>query len=319
MDLSNRAAYAEGQQKNLRVQWESCLFFCLYFNLVSLPACTKNLQLFAQFLYRTFKSVNSIKNYINGIKTMHLLLGYETDHINKYILNLSLKGIAKLNPYSIRQAEPMTPSILLNIAEIMNFSYKFNLVYWCLFLFAFFLLARKSNLVPTLLKDLKEKKFLLRKDIKDCGDYLIVSFKWTKTIQKGETILRIPLFQIKDSILCPVFAYRVMCKAVPAHSDSPLFMLPNNKVITYSLYQSKLRYFIQNVGLDPTAYSSHSMRRGRANLLFKANIPEVKIQLMGDWKSMAYKNYLSFSLEDKIKLSKLMGSFAKESSVKFLS
>ena len=110
-----------------------------------------------------------------------------------------------------------------------------------------------------------------------------------------------------------------MSKTVPAHSDSQLVILPNNKVITYSLYQSKLRYFIHNVGLDPTVYSSHSMRRGGANLLFKANISDVQIQLMGDWKSMAYKNYQTFSLEDKIKISKLMGSFANKSSVKFSS
>ena len=35
------------------------LFF--YFELVTLPAFTRNLQLFAQFLSRTFKSVDSIK------------------------------------------------------------------------------------------------------------------------------------------------------------------------------------------------------------------------------------------------------------------
>lgn len=319
LDHSNKAAYAEGTRKNLKLQWESYLLFCLYFNLNSLPASTKNLQLFAQFLSRTFKSADSIRNYVNGVKSMHLLLGYPTEQINKFILNLSLKGIAKLKSYCVHQAEPITLEILIKIADTMNFSDKNNFAYWCLFLFAFFLLARKSNLVPTLLKDLTEKKFLLRKDIKDCGDYLIVSMKWTKTIQKGERILQIPLVQIKDSILCPVRAYRLMCKIIPTDPESPLFVLPTGKVITYNLFQSKLKYFIQDIGLDATNYSTHSFRRGGATLLFKAKVPADKIQLMGDWKSDSYKKYLSFSLDDKIKVAKDMRNFIKQSSVKFLS
>ena len=121
-----------------------------------------------------------------------------------------MKGIAKLNPYCRKQTKPITTEILIGLADFMNFSDKANIVYWCLFLFAFFLLARKSNLVPTVHKDLAEKKFLIRKDIVDCGDHLIVSFKSTKTIQKGERILQIPLVEFKDSILCPVNAYRKM-------------------------------------------------------------------------------------------------------------
>ena len=113
LQKSNKAAYAEGTRKNLKIQWEAFLLFCTYFHLVSLPVSTDTLQLFAQFLSRTFKSSESIKNYINGVKSMHLILGFSVDHINKFILNLSLKGIAKLNPHCIKQAEPMTPEILL--------------------------------------------------------------------------------------------------------------------------------------------------------------------------------------------------------------
>ena len=320
MDQSNKAAYADGTRRNLRVQWESYLLFCFYFELVTLPASTRNLQLFVQFLSRTFKSVDSIKNYLNGVRSMHLLLGFLVDQINKFILNLSLKGMAKLNPYCKKQAEPITPEILLKIAEFMDFSDKNNIVYWCLFLFAFFLLARKSNLVPTLQKDLVEKKFLIRKDIVDSGSQLIVSFRWTKTIQKGERILQIPLVEIKDSILCPVNAYRNMLKVTPvSSSESPLFLLSDGKIITYSMYQAKLRYFIKNIGLDESKFSSHSFRRGFSTLLFKAKIPADKIQLMGDWRSDAYKKYLYFSLEDKVKVAKIMRNYIRHSSVKFLS
>ena len=104
LDHSNKAAYADGTRKTLGIQWESYLLFCAYFNFVTLPTSTKTLQLLAQFLNRTFKSTDSIRNYINGVQNIHLLLGCSVDHINKFILNLSLKGIAKLHPYCRKQA-----------------------------------------------------------------------------------------------------------------------------------------------------------------------------------------------------------------------
>ena len=317
LDHSNKAAYADGTRKNLQVQWESYLLFCTYFQFVSLPTSTETLQLFAQFLSRTFKSTDSIRNYINGVKTMHLLLGYTVDHINKFLLNLSIKGIAKLNPYCVRQALPITPEILLGIADSFDFLNHTDLVFWCLFVFAFFLLARKSNLVPTTKADLVNKKFLLRQDVEDKGSHLLVTMRWTKTIQKGERILQIPLVPISGSILCPVLAYRRMCRAIPANLDSPLFMLPNNKVVTYNMYQSKLKNSIQKIGKDPKNFSSHSFRRGFATLLFKAKVPADKIQLMGDWRSDAYKKYLSFSLDDKILVAENIKRFIQKSSVKF--
>lgn len=310
MQHSNKAAFALGTRKNLRIQWESFLLFCFYFKFVSLPVSTHTLQLYAQFLSRTFKAVESIRNYINGVKTIHLILGYSVDQINKFILNLSLRGMARLKPHCVKQAEAMTPDILLQIGCILDLSNKSDIVFWCLFLFAFFLLARKSNLVPASKDDLVLKHFLLRRNIKDFGDYLMVSFSWTKTIQKGERILELPLVKIKGSILCPVKAYRNMCRVIPnSNEDHALFLLPNRSIVTYTQFQNKLRHCIEKIGLNPSLYSSHSFRRGGASLAFRAKIPADKIKMLGDWKSDCYRKYLSFDFEDKLLVSKEMRQY----------
>ena len=264
---------------------EVVLVVCTYFGFISLPAATETLQRFAQFLSRTFKSTASIKNYINGVKTMHLLLGYKADHINNFILNLSVKGMAKLKPYCVKQAAPITPEILFQIAGTLDFKDPASIVYWCLFLFAFSLLARKSNLVPTSRKYFLSKRFLLKKNVAVHKSCLIVNMNWTKTIQTGERVLQIPLVPIKDSILCPVSAFKKMCKLIPTTEESPLFVLPTKKIVTYNMFQNKLRFLIQKIGLNLAMYSSHSFRRGSTTLLFKAEIPADKIQLMGDWRS----------------------------------
>lgn len=271
-----------------------------------LPTTTETLSLYAQFLSRTFKSTQSIKNYISGVKTMHYLLGFSTEHINEFLLNLGIKGIARLNPYCTKQAKPITPAILLHMSKHMNYSNPKDLVYWCLFLFAFFLFARKSNLVPTTKDDLKKEKFLLKQDVEEDIDMIIVSFRYSKTIQFGERILRTPLLKIPGSKLCPVKAFHDMSNIIRTKAGDPLFSLPNNKCIWYKDFQSKLKKLIECISLNPDEYSTHSFRRGGASHAFQSDVPAELIQLQGDWRSDAYKKYLSLTFSDKIRVAEKM-------------
>ena len=261
---------------------------------------TDTLSLYAQFLSRSFKSPQSIKNYLSGVKTMHHLLGYTTDHINEFLINLGLRGIARSNPHLVRKAEPITPEILLKIYSYLDVKNPVDTVYWCLFLFAFFLFARKSNLVPDSTKDIKNNKILLRRDVQIFDDILIVTMKWSKTIQFGQRVLKTPLIEIPHSVLCPVSAFKQMCKSVKAKDSDPLFSLPSGKCIIYSLFQTKLRQLIEKIGLNAAEFSSHSFRRGGASYAFKSKVPADLIKIQGDWKSDCYQQYLSFSLEDKL-------------------
>ena len=306
MKASRKKAYAQGTAKNLKIQWESFLLFCIYFGLAYLPASTETLSLYTQFLSRTFDSVHSIKNYVSGVKSMHYLLGYQVEHINDFLINLGLKGIARSNPHSVKQAKPITPEILLNIASRLNLSKTHDKVFWCLFLFAFFLFARKSNLVPTTKDDVENKRCLLRKDVVLQHDMLIVSFRYSKTIQFGERILETPLVRIKDSVLCPVKAFQNMCSATFVEPDEPLFSVPNKGCISYSQFQAKLKQTISKIGLNPDDFSTHSFRRGGTSYSFKAGVPADLIQLHGDWKSDAYKKYLALTIDDKIRVAESM-------------
>ena len=234
---SRRSAYAVGTLKNLKVQWEAYLMFCIFFGLQKLPSSSNTLSLFAQFLSRSFKAVQSIKNYISGVKTMHLLLGYPVAEINNFIVNLTITGIARQNPHCIKQALPITPDILLKMVKYLDFSLVSDRVYWCLFLFAFFLFARKSNLVPNIKKDIKEGKCLQRSNVHKKNGMLVVEIRWSKTIQFGERQLVVPLIPIPGSVLCPVMAYRNMCEKVRVIDTKPLFSLSRNNYIIYSKFQ----------------------------------------------------------------------------------
>jgi len=243
--------------------------FCCHFGLVFLPASTITLQLYVQFLSRSFKAVESIRNYVSGVRTMHQLLGFPLEKVNQFILNLTLKGISRIKCHKIKQALPITPELLLKIYLALDKSDINYIVYWCLFVFAFFLLARKSNLVPTTTEDLLHKRFLLREDVSIDKNKLLVSMKWTKTIQFGQRVLVTPLVVVMNSPLCPVAAFKNMVSKIPAGPGSPLFILKSGRPVTYSLYLKKLREVLAKCDVDPRAYSTHSFRRGFASFAFK--------------------------------------------------
>jgi hypothetical protein len=61
--------------------------------------------------------VNSIKNYLSGVKLLHLYLDDDYPKFDEFQLKLTLKGLARMNPHCPKQALHITPQILLRIFE----------------------------------------------------------------------------------------------------------------------------------------------------------------------------------------------------------
>ena len=131
---------------------------------------------------------------------MHIILQLSVEDINDFLVNLSITGISRRNPHKVKQALQITPDLLGKFANILNLTNKEDVVYWCLCIFALFLFARKSNLVPTSQDDVLKEWCLLRKHVSFENGILLVSMDWTKTIQFGERQLLTPLIPIEGSI-----------------------------------------------------------------------------------------------------------------------
>ena len=125
----------------------------------------------------------------------------------------------------------------------------------------------------------------MKRDVSDKGESLIVRFRWTKTIQYGERNLDLPLIQMKTSFLCPVQAYRNMCKKIILIEDSPLFVLPNKKFLKYMQFLRKLKHCIKELVWVTVLFLSIVLGEGGATLAFQAKVTSDKIKMMGDWKS----------------------------------
>ena len=286
--------------------------FCIYFKLDYLPVSIDTICLYCQFLSRSL-TPQSVQNYISGVKFLHLIAGLPFPHTQSFELKVTLRGIARLAQHCPIRAPPVTPFILREVAAISDFSSTDDIVFLTAFLFAFFLFACISNIVPLSSKSFDLNHVLCRKDISLTPYGLLVTFHWTKTIQFGQRKLTIPLVRIPGSPLCPVHMYHIMCSLIPAPPSSPTFVLPSSTGTLIPLTKAKFvlgfRQRLARAGVPKaSSFRGHSFRRGGASWAFHTGVPGELIQIFGDWSSEAYKSYLELSHSSKLLVASRMTS-----------
>ena len=254
------------------------------------------------------KSHSTIISYMSGVRKLHEVTNFSTKGFTGYLLKLTLMGLHRLNGHITKRAEPITPTILQQIYALLNFNEIEDTVFWCVCVMGFFLLFRKSNLLPDTVRGFDPNRQLKRSDIVFTKTNLVVGICWAKNHQFGKKLLTFPLPFMPGSVLCPVKALLQVYSLVDATQDQHLFALNNSGTsMTCRQFQNKLRFFIGKIeGLDPQAFSNHSLRRGGCMFSFLSGVPPEIIKLMGNWKSDAYLKYLEFPLEARAAATKLM-------------
>lgn len=310
LQKTRRSAYAEGTQKNHRTQWRAYLLFCHYFSFCAVPASTEVLSLYCQFLSRNM-TPESVRNYLSGVKLLHIILGESVSQFLAYEIKITLRGIERLARHVPVRAPPVTPELLLAIARNCDFSNGRDVVLLCAFSFTFFLFARVSNIVPLSLKKFDSSVHLCREDISRSSSGLLVTFKWSKTMQCGKRVLSLPLLPIPGSRICPVRLYHLMCQLIPSRPRMPAFVLldttEHSFPLTKSVFVREFRDRLTLAGIPHAlTFRGHSFRRGATTWAFKMGIPGEFIQVYGDWVSEAYKSYLEFSMSCKLQVAHKM-------------
>ena len=309
---SRKAAYAAGTSRNHRTQWRTYLYFTLHFNLVFLPASLQTICLYCQFLSRSL-TPPSIKNYLSGVRLFHLMLGFPFPDLSAHELQVTLRGIERLAQHHPQRAPPITPQLLSTLVSCGVDFDPSDVTFSCAFLFAFFLFARISNLVPESLvaSGVHDYKRIYRGDVVPTHFGLCVKFTWSKTIQLGQRVLELPLVRVPNSPLCPVRMFYLMCELVPAPDSVPLFVLPSRsgrlRPVLKSQFVSVLRNRLQSAGVPQShLFRGHSFRPEGTTWAFSSSIPGELIQVFGDWRSDAYICYLDVSMPLKLRVSQGM-------------
>ena len=307
VQVSKRHAFAKSTYSNLHTQFRTYFAFCVYFQRRPLPASSRTICGYVQFLSRALQPT-TINNYLSGVRTLHSFLGHKYDFSDDFHLHLVLRGISRLNPHLPKRAKPITPDILLQIHHQLVRGNSLHCTVWACCLTLFYTMARLGSILPKSTKAADSRAFLTRDRINFCREGLLITLLQTKTIQFGNRRLHIPLIKL-NSVLCPVQAYSRSFHFTKSHYHEPAFVFMEEghiKWLTKDLFITTFRDLASKSGIpDAALFTGHSFRRGGASWAFQAGVPGELIQICGDWASDAYKQYLEFSMGNKISLAAL--------------
>ena len=119
VEFSRKNAFAEGSYSNLRTQVRCYFAYCVYFGRRPLPADSQTVYGYVQFLSRSMVP-STVRNYLSGVRVLHIFHGLSIMHPKDFLLQLELRGIARLDPHVPVRATPVTPSVLLSFRKHMN-------------------------------------------------------------------------------------------------------------------------------------------------------------------------------------------------------
>ena len=301
---TRKAAFAPSTQKNLVTQWKSYTKFTESLGKPYYPTSIDILCLYAQYLSHNLRSAASIRNYVSGALTCIVLKGGSIPNLNCPEFKLTIKGLTKILKHTPKQATPITPEMLIKFSKLINMTDSFQVALWAAIIVGFFLLLRKSNLVPDSVGKFDSQKQLSGSNVKLSDNAALVTLSWTKTIQAGERKVKIPMLHIPGSPISPVTVLKAVKEVNGIEANSPLFRYKRQDAwvpLTYRQLNQGLKRLAQEIGMNPNRFSSHSLRHGGATYAYKVGVAPVAIQRMGDWKSDAYLSYIQDQLDTRIR------------------
>ncbi len=246
-------------------------------------------------------AASSVPKYLNIIRVLHKEYGFPNPLQENWFLDHVMRGIKKEHGTIIKKKLPITPEILLRMRDTLDMDAPVNVVFWAVCTVLFFGLLRKSNALVS--GTFIAQKHLCRRDIHAHWWGLHLDIKWTKTIQDGSRVLQVPLPRVPGHPLCPT---TVVCRALEASreakAEGPAFCYVAGGCViplTYPVFIKMLKCCLSRLGYPASEYAGHSFRRGGASLALISHVPGEIIQLLGDWRSQVYREYLDVPLQVK--------------------
>ena len=300
---------ARGTWANKVSHLRSYVAFTTYFGVPDFPVLLGVLLRFIAFLGRGSHAYKSATNIIGTIKWFASFLDPpSTSTFDAVLVSASLKGLKAQLSRPVRQKLPLSVNHLLKFYNILDLSLVKHLSCWCAMLVAFFGCFRLSNLVPSSNSNFDPLKHLRRDDIKFEENIVLIYYKWSKTNQNSSKVAWIPICSVSDkrfNVKLNLEKLFAMCKAP---NNAPLFTY--DKDLAHSRYSLTrlLNMCVLEANLSTDDYSWHSFRRGSAVFAFELGLADSAVQLLGDWSSSAFKNYLEFAFLRKVSISETIAN-----------
>ena len=252
------------------------------------PASVGVFAAFIASLYSRHYAPATLMTYMSALSYIHKLAG-KADPTQLFVIKKLLAGAQKLSGKPDTRL-PISPSILHKIVDATQFivssAYLRNMLQ-SMFLLAFHAFLRIGEITVHSRSWGESIIQLGDVTISNTGIVLIMSHFKHNTSGRPVTL---SISHTNDGY-CPVQALSRFLK-VRGPFKGPLFAFANASPVTRNYFCQYLGKALQWAGLDPTKYKAHSFRIGAATTAADMGISETHIQLMGRWKSTAFRRYV---------------------------
>lgn len=244
------------------------------------------------YLSLKYSNPNTILNYVSSLSSVFKRLNFDTLVFRSFEFTdilMSVKNNIRHTPVR-RMAIPM--SALSLIISALSFDPEGPTV-TCAVLIMFFTFLRQSNLAPRTKKTFDPSRHLLRSDVIDEGDAIIIRIKWSKTYQ-GPTATSVAAPALPSSPLCPVAAYRNLLASSPTFVHRhPLLSFGDGSAMPLSYLNRAWDLALRRCHMPPRVFTLHSLRRGGATSALESGAASIEhIRAHGTWNSDAVNVYL---------------------------
>ena len=230
-------------------------------------------------------SPSTVRVYLSGIRAWLLNMGSQPPLLYTPRVKWAIRALERSTPPPIR-VKPFTLSMFWAIAPFVSPTFD-NIVLFSAMLMGYFGCMRSSEytfapgsgppLMPTHLRF-----------VDSVPPHVVVAVQSSKTAAHGFQAV----IGCTGTKICAVCWLRVMLITRSLPPSLPLFSLENGTPVSRAMLAQFMQGAIRAAGLDPTGYSTHSLRAGAATDAAGLGFSEAQIQSLGRWRSQAYKLYI---------------------------
>ena len=180
----------------------------------------------------------------------------------------------------------MTIKLLECILKVVDLSDDREMVVWVALVTAFYLILRKSNMVP-LSRVHDTMHNIAQQDVRYNKGIMVITIRLSETNQFREKISEKPMMVNNHNLTCPVRWIMYMVNRIPAKPNHNLSSYRHPKMqqimpITYHDLMVNLRKWLGKIGVkNSKRYLSHSFRWGGMMKMFNANLSDTTVMKMG--------------------------------------
>ena len=293
-ESTQREAYRPGTRHAHRRAIKLFVGFSVYYSEPYLDPHIYHVLAFIQYLAKYMASPLSVKNVMGALTTAYRRAGWDHTPFTSHAVHTALRSLEINSRYMPTPKRAITPHELSRIIHYVHAVLKDSTLI-CALTFGYVGMFRQSNLAAATSAGFDHTRQFTRGDITPTHDGLLVTLKWSKTIQAYRDATTVFLPRIPASVLCPVRAHSAMLLDRPTMApNDPLLVFPDRRHMPLSYLNRQWRRALKHTGLNREQLSLHSLRRGGATMVWQTGlVAETDLMTHGTWASSAWRAYAS--------------------------